>query len=445
MPRRHGPPSYRHHKQSGQAVVTLTDGCGGRRDVLLGKHGTAASRREYARVIAEWEASGRQLPSAAGHDPTINELALAFWEHAQRHYRDQDGNPTREQDEYKRALRVLKHLYGPQPARSIGPLALKAVRELMVLGYDHPKYGPQAALARGVVNQRIGRLRRVFKWAVANELVPPSVYHGLQALGGLQRGRTEARETKPITPVAEAMVNATLPYLNRFVAAMVQVQLLTGARPGEVCVMRACDLDVSGPVWLFNVPAHKTAHHGHERIIAIGPQAQEALRPFLRADMQGYLFSPALAMEERHQARKEARQTPMTPSQARRRRKRRPKRAPGDRYTTQSYSRAVRDACPEAFPLPAELAPRISPEGKRESARAWRERLTAEEKEAVRQWRREHTWHVHQLRHTAATKLRREFGLDVARCALGHRTPAVTAMYAEADAAKAMDAMAKIG
>src|SRR5262249_20655087 len=54
-------PSYRLHKQSGQAIVTLTDGLGNRRDVLLGKHGTPESRLEYSRVIAEWEASGRRL------------------------------------------------------------------------------------------------------------------------------------------------------------------------------------------------------------------------------------------------------------------------------------------------------------------------------------------------------------------------------------------------
>jgi hypothetical protein len=52
-------PTYRLHKQSGQAVVTLTDGLGRRRDVLLGKYDTSQSRAEYACVIAEWEAAGR--------------------------------------------------------------------------------------------------------------------------------------------------------------------------------------------------------------------------------------------------------------------------------------------------------------------------------------------------------------------------------------------------
>ena len=54
-------------------------------------------------------------------------------------------------------------------------------------------------------------------------------------------------------------------------------------------------------------------------------------------------------------------------------------------------------------------------------------------------------WHPHQLRHNAATRLRREFGLDVARAVLGHSSPVVTEVYAELDQAKAAEAMAKIG
>ena len=63
MSRRRGIPTYRLHKQSGQAIVTLTDGIGGRRDVLLGKYDTPESQAEYLRVVAEWEATGRRLAS----------------------------------------------------------------------------------------------------------------------------------------------------------------------------------------------------------------------------------------------------------------------------------------------------------------------------------------------------------------------------------------------
>jgi hypothetical protein len=78
---------------------------------------------------------------------------------------------------------------------------------------------------------------------VAEELVPPSVYHGLQAVSGLKKGRTEARETCPIRPVAEEHVEAVLPMRTPPVRAMVQVQRLSGMRPCEVVIMRPCDID----------------------------------------------------------------------------------------------------------------------------------------------------------------------------------------------------------
>ncbi len=93
MPRSPGVPKYRRHKQSGQAVVTLRGGAGGRRDVLLGKFGTAESKAEYARVIREWETNSRRLPpraeEAAASDLSVNELALAYWKHAEEYHKAQ--------------------------------------------------------------------------------------------------------------------------------------------------------------------------------------------------------------------------------------------------------------------------------------------------------------------------------------------------------------------
>lgn len=42
-------------------------------------------------------------------------------------------------------------------------------------------------------------------------------------------------------------------------------------------------------------------------------------------------------------------------------------------------------------------------------------------------------WHPHQLRHTAATEIRAEFGLEAAQVALGHSRADVTQIYAERD------------
>ena len=220
-------------------LAEQAQGSGGRRDVLLGTHGSVAAAKKYAAIIAEWEATGCRLPEPGESctnktcHRTIVELAVAFSAHVERHYRRADGTPTNEQNDFRLSLRPLVHLYGDDRVTDFTPLKLRAVRELMVKGYTHPKYGPKRCLARGVVNQRVGRIRRMFKWAVENECVPPQILQGLLAVKGLAAGRTEARETDPVQPVSRTVVDATLPYLQPMVADMVRLQLETGMRPGE--------------------------------------------------------------------------------------------------------------------------------------------------------------------------------------------------------------------
>ena len=54
-------------------------------------------------------------------------------------------------------------------------------------------------------------------------------------------------------------------------------------------------------------------------------------------------------------------------------------------------------------------------------------------------------WHPHQLRHTAATRLRKEFGIELTRVILGHTSAEVTTIYAERDIGLAINAMSKAG
>jgi integrase len=94
---------------------------------------------------------------------------------------------------------------------------------------------------------------------------------------------------------------------------MVEVQRLTGARPGEICAMRAGDIDCAGTVWVYAPASHKTAHHGHKRIICIGPRAQEIIKPFLlNLDPTAHVFRPVEAVAEMRQRRAESRKTPLS-------------------------------------------------------------------------------------------------------------------------------------
>ena len=89
---------------------------------------------------------------------------------------------------------------------------------------------------RNRVNKQVGRVKRVFKWAVGVELVPAGVWQALAAVDGLRRGRSEAAETYPVGPAPRADVDRAIASMTPTLRAMVELQRLTGMRPGEVRV-----------------------------------------------------------------------------------------------------------------------------------------------------------------------------------------------------------------
>jgi integrase len=429
-------PSYRRHS-SGQARVTL-DG----KDHLLGVYGSAESKEAYRRLIAEWaERKGSFAPKADGPAPlSVNELILAYYKHVTGH----DGlDAARSRgDAYclRDALRVVKALYGLTPAQGFGPLALKACRTHMI----------GLTWSRSYVNAQIGRVRRAFRWAVGEEMIPPAVWEALRAVDGLRRGQSAAPEAPGVRSVDVAHVEAALPHMPAPVAAMVRLQLHSGMRAGEVMSMRDADVDATGPVWCYRPHRHKNTHRGKDRVAFLGPKAQEVLRPWLPVlcpgcgarDLPGrlgwtgelcaachdrreegapipttapattappsprYLFSPRAYVEDLHARRAAARKTKRTPSEQKKKRKARPKVLPGERYTRRSYRVAVCRACTKASVPP---------------------------------------WSPLQLRHTAATLIRKRFGVEGAQGVLGHSRVETTQVYAERLLGEAARIMAAVG
>lgn len=372
------PPKYCLHKATGQAYVTI-----GGRPRYLGAHGSPESEEKYRRLIAGWASHGGHMPPTAPSDGglSVTELCVRYYEHAQLHYRDKDGQPTSELACIRAALRRLRALYGGTSAAAFGPLALKAVRQHMV----------DEGLARSTVNSNVKRVRRAFAWAVENELVTPTVLEGLRAVRGLQRGRSTARERGPVLPVSEADIRAVLPHVSPQVQAMIWVMFWSGCRPGEVVQMTTgtIDRETYAPTWCFLPDRHKTQYAGRDRAVMLGPEAQAILRPWLRAAPDEPLFQPREAEAARLSERGTQRGRP-----------------PGTTYSTTSLRHAIQRACSRA---------KIPP------------------------------WGPNRLRHCAATRIRATDGIDAAQQVLGHSTPAVTAVYAEASRAKAAEIMARVG
>lgn len=403
MPRIKSIPAYTLHKPTGRARVRIAG-----QDHYLGTYGSAESREEYARLIAETFRPGGAPPTprlASGFpDLSINELFVKYLAFAEAYY-VKDGVPTGETENMKNAMRAVRTLYENTRATEFGPLRLKAVRQHMI---DIEK------LARGVINSRINRIRRIFKWAVSEELIPASVFEALHAVEGLRYGRCNARETTPVRPVDEAVVQLTLHYLPPVLADMVTLQRLTSMRPGNVVGIRWTDIDRGQDVWVYRPPEHKTRHRDRDLAIPLGPRAQQILLRYQHRPVQLPIFSPQEVEAWRREQRRlhRDRKTKIFPCEtkrlererlARSRRKRR--RAPGAAYTPNTYAGAIRYALQKAkkkgIHIPA--------------------------------------WHPNQLRHLRATEVRKEFGLEGAQVVLGHAKADVTQIYAERDLARAVE------
>ena len=260
----HRLPAYRKHRASRQAVVTIHG-----RDHYLGPHGTVASRLAYDRVITEYLASGRsEAFGVAPPELTLVTLIADYRRYAAAYY------GTGRASEYRRMGRILKRLrsmYGNLAAAEFGVQQFKAVRQAY-LNED---------VSRTYVNDSMRRLVRFFRWAAAEGRIPAAVPQNLAAVPALRQGHCGLREAPPVTPVADEVVAATLPYLPSIVADMVRLQRLTGMRPAEVCLLRPADLDRSEPdVWVYRPARHKTEHLGRRRTVFIGPQGQRLLAPY---------------------------------------------------------------------------------------------------------------------------------------------------------------------
>lgn len=434
-------PKYRLHDHSGQAIVTLNG-----RDHYLGRYDSEESRREYDRLLAEWLAHERIAPIPAPKQPAVlvNEVILAFWNYAQSYYRKPDGTHSSEISVLQSLLRLLRQYYGHTPAVEFGPRALAALRQVII----------NRGWCRKSINKHAHRISSVFRYAASLEMIPSTVYQQLKTLMPLKRGRTTAREMPRVRPAPQAMIDAVLGRVSRQVAAIIRLELLTGARSGEIVRLRPMDLQhTAEEIWTAEPQDHKTAHHELTKTIYFGLQAQTILKEYLAGRPMGaYLFSPAEAERERRQRRHAARKTP--PQQGNRpgtQRTPSPRRAAKGCYTVASLRRAIQRACEEAYPPPEHLARARRPAKHRpktqrwETNAEWKDRLGPDRWKELLAWRQAHRWHPHQLRHNAATQIRKEFGVEMARVVIGNRSIPMAELYAEVDDQKARQVAKQLG
>ena len=396
-------PKYRRRRDRDSAFVEI----GGHRVGLPGRYDSHESLTAYHKIVQKALAAkqnGRKIRPSI--DVAVVDLVGAYLDHAKLYYLPKNGQAGGEYDNLRQALRPLLDLHGETAVEDFGPLKLKEVREAMIA----------AGLSRGVVNARINRIRRAFRWGVENELLPAAVSQALDAVSGLRKGKTTARECRKIEPAPESAIDAVLPLLTPVLADMVRVQRLTGMRSENLVLMRACDIERTGDVWLYRPAQHKEEHHDQALVIPLGPKCQAILGPYLDRPKTAFLFSP---QESELQRRAAQRAKAVRPGSGAHRTR------PGVRthYNPRSYRRALwyairranKQRSDEAIAADYDPPPPIP------------------------------HWHPHQLRHSIGTEVRRKYRTEAARVYLGHARMSTTEIYAERDLDLARQIAREIG
>ena len=362
-------PTYSLHKATGQARVWLNG-----KSHYLGVYGSPESRIKYGDLIKQ-HAAGVPVdplkPTSQPTDigPTVNVIANAFLEHAKTYY-VKNGKQTAEVDCIRSAMTPLCTLYGAIPAKEFGPMALKAVRQRMI-----DTGGKRGPWCRDYVNKSVERIRRIFRHAVSNELVPASVLTGLESVAGLESGRTTAKDYAPRSALPQEKIDAVRALVNTRTRDLMDLALLCAARPGELVSLTGAMIDRSGDIWIAELKDHKMAHKGKSRVLTFGPKAQEILKRYLVRNQTQRLFP----------------------------------------IRRQTISDNIKRACEVAFGMPEDLR---------------QKKLTPEQKIKAMAWRRRHVFTSHWLRHCSGTAIRKSHGLDATQATLGHASRSTTERYA---------------
>lgn len=256
----------------------------------------------------------------------------------------------------------------------------------------------------------MSRVRRWVKWCVSEEMMPSSCYESIRCVEPLKAGRTKLTEAEKVKPVDLKCVEAAIAVLPPVVADMVRLQLLTAARPSEICAITPAMVDRSVEIWEINFAKHKTAWRGKLRTIYVGKSGQAILAKYLDRGPDVVCFSPREAMEQRLAKRAADRVTPKNQGNGRgytaRARKGIDAYKVAESYTTATYGRAIKHACKKAG-----IA----------------------------------NWSPNQLRHTRSTEIRKAHGLEASQVILGHSKCDVTQIYAEANRELAIEVAKKSG
>ena len=377
-------PIPRHHKASDRSYVWYE----GRR-VYLGKHGSQESVIAYQQFL-ENVSDKSELVDWEKTEHTVRDILVAFLPYAEKRY-------SRRQTIFywKQALGYLRP-YADLPADRFGPKKLKEIREALV----------SLGNARKTINQKLGYIKLVFKWAVSEEMCQEGTYRALTTLAPVDEKDEGVPAPRDVKPALWEHVEATIPYVPSVVhQAVIQLLWNTGLRAMNALTMKWSEIDKAGEVWRYTPTSHKLSWKGKTLTVSLGEASQELLleyqaaRPLKDCD---FLFTPWES--DASKLSKQSTLNPKTWSEAM------------DSVAQRSRSTEYRSCkC-----------------------------ITAAITRAAKKAGVPHWW-AHMMRHAYADRVQAALGIEAAKAAVGHSSLDMTRHYAGQDEALADKVARELG
>jgi integrase len=269
---------------------------------------------------------------------SILELVTAFLKWGETYY-VKNGKPTGENSNIYYGTKILVETFGHLNVKKFTQQELKIVRDKLV----------ESGVCRGVVNQRLGIIKRTFSWGVGEGLIDPELHLRLTYVKNLHKGRSIAKDHKKRKPANPADVDAILSYIPLLVADMVRIQRSIGCRPGEIWGMTWDQIDTSDDIWIYK-PSHKTEHHEIDKWLPLNKTCQAVLEKYKDTPPDAIIFTPKRTVREQAELKAKKRKTRIQPSQVKRKQYKQVRKESlvGDMYNRHSYRNAIQRACKRA-------------------------------------------------------------------------------------------------
>ncbi|QQE12323.1 tyrosine-type recombinase/integrase [Planctomycetota bacterium] len=198
----------------------------------------------------------------------LEQLIKQYEDHAREYYRKpKSGRLTSEVASIKQATSQLITFCGNIHIEELRPLKLRGFMDSLV----------RRGNSRKTINDKIDRIRRMYRWAASYEMIQPEHVYALKQVPRLQRGRTRAKENRTIEPVPAKDLIKSMLHMDKTMRNMVRVHYLTGMRPSELLTMRWENITYENGILLYRPNEHKTDWRGTERIVPLGRRVQKLI------------------------------------------------------------------------------------------------------------------------------------------------------------------------